>query len=107
MGHVAGDELIRGAAECIAKVTAKFGKCFRTGGDEFCVISPEISEEDFVHCHQNFIQAVTLQQDSLNYPFSVATGYGKIDESGINVCYKAVDALMYQNKRESKKSRNE
>lgn len=106
-GHQYRDDAIIHIAALLNKYFETIADCFRTGGDEFCVISPEISEEDFVHCYQNFIQAVTLQQDSLNYPFSVATGYGKIDESGIDACYKAVDALMYQNKRESKKSRNE
>lgn len=38
LGHEAGDELIRGAAECIAATLGKYGKCFRTGGDEFIAI---------------------------------------------------------------------
>ena len=37
MGHEAGDEMIRGAAECIKNVFGKTGKCYRTGGDEFVV----------------------------------------------------------------------
>lgn len=35
LGHVAGDEVIRGAAHCIEKVMAPYGKCFRVSGDEF------------------------------------------------------------------------
>lgn len=35
LGHEAGDELIRGAADCIKKSFGKAGKVFRTGGDEF------------------------------------------------------------------------
>jgi diguanylate cyclase (GGDEF)-like protein len=38
-GHEAGDELICGAARCIEKVFSGIGKCYRTGGDEFVVIS--------------------------------------------------------------------
>gem|GEM_PF-1734579 len=37
-GHLAGDELLNGSAECIAKVYSSLGRCFRTGGDEFVVI---------------------------------------------------------------------
>ena len=34
-----------------------------------------------------------------HYPYSVATGYGIIDDSGIDQCFKVVDSKMYQNKR--------
>lgn len=38
-GHAAGDELIRGAADCIHKVFDSCGLCYRTGGDEFIVLA--------------------------------------------------------------------
>lgn len=38
-GHAAGDELICGAADCIAKVFGPYGLCYRTGGDEFIVLA--------------------------------------------------------------------
>lgn len=34
-GHDAGDELLRGAADCIQKCFGIYGKVYRTGGDEF------------------------------------------------------------------------
>ena len=37
-GHNAGDELIISAAQCIKNVFAAYGKCYRIGGDEFCVL---------------------------------------------------------------------
>ncbi|MDO5435960.1 MAG: GGDEF domain-containing protein [Clostridia bacterium] len=37
-GHLAGDELICGAAACIQKVLGAYGSCYRTGGDEFVCI---------------------------------------------------------------------
>lgn len=37
LGHAAGDELIRGAADCIRNTFDPDGICFRTGGDEFIV----------------------------------------------------------------------
>lgn len=39
LGHSAGDELICGAANCISKVFSQYGKCYRTGGDEFIVLA--------------------------------------------------------------------
>lgn len=38
-GHAAGDELIKGAAECIASLFGEIGKTYRVGGDEFIVIA--------------------------------------------------------------------
>lgn len=38
LGHLAGDELISGAAECITRVLGPCGRCYRTGGDEFIAI---------------------------------------------------------------------
>lgn len=40
LGHSAGDELIRAAADCIRSVFSSKGGCFRTGGDEFVVLAP-------------------------------------------------------------------
>lgn len=40
LGHAAGDELIHAAADCIQGVFLPEGKCFRTGGDEFVVLTP-------------------------------------------------------------------
>ncbi len=39
LGHAAGDELICGAASCLAAVFSAFGQCYRVGGDEFFVIA--------------------------------------------------------------------
>ena len=38
LGHEAGDELIRGAAQCISGAFPPPARCFRTGGDEFIVL---------------------------------------------------------------------
>ncbi|MCR5748098.1 MAG: GGDEF domain-containing protein [Lachnospiraceae bacterium] len=37
-GHAAGDELIKGAANCLAFAVGNIGKAYRTGGDEFMAI---------------------------------------------------------------------
>lgn len=38
IGHAAGDELIKGAADCMKNVFGSYGKVYRTGGDEFVSI---------------------------------------------------------------------
>ncbi len=39
MGHHVGDDLLRGAADCITTSFNIIGTCYRTGGDEFIVIA--------------------------------------------------------------------
>lgn len=38
LGHEAGDELIKGASECMHKCFESYGKVYRTGGDEFVAL---------------------------------------------------------------------
>ncbi len=38
LGHAAGDELIRGAAQCLKACFGKYGKIYRIGGDEFAAL---------------------------------------------------------------------
>ena len=37
-GHTAGDELIKGAANCLTLAVGNNGKVYRTGGDEFMAV---------------------------------------------------------------------
>lgn len=39
LGHAAGDELIRGAADCIRGAFGEKARCYRTGGDEFVILA--------------------------------------------------------------------
>lgn len=46
-GHIAGDELIKGAANCISTSVKNCGKVYRTGGDEFMAIIHTDSPEKY------------------------------------------------------------
>ena len=46
-GHAAGDEMILSAADCLKKVIAPYGKCYRIGGDEFTAIIKTQTEQNF------------------------------------------------------------
>ena len=47
LGHEAGDQLICGAAKCIETTLGAYGKCYRTGGDEFIVLAEMDWEETY------------------------------------------------------------
>ncbi len=44
-GHVAGDELITGAADCLRRAFEGADAIYRIGGDEFCIVSSGAKEE--------------------------------------------------------------
>lgn len=45
IGHAAGDELIKGTADCMKKVLSRYGNLYRIGGDEFVAILNLTMEE--------------------------------------------------------------
>lgn len=107
LGHQYGDEAITRTAALLRKCFDNIADCYRTGGDEFCIISDGSSEAHFKEQTDCFKNAVQEEALSVKYPFSVAIGYGSIDDRGIDECIKAVDAAMYKNKRDSKKGRTD
>ena len=102
MGHEAGDELIRGAASCIVKALDAGGKCYRTGGDEFIVLTAmdrEAAGNALVRLKQEADRwhGDTVRTLSLSAGFALAKDYAG---SGISVemLVKKSDEAMYQAK---------
>ncbi len=99
-GHEAGDRLIKGAAECMAKVFSKYGNIYRIGGDEFAAIlylPPfELDELKLL-----FKKRVKSWAEASGLPLAVSCGYVRsadnpdTDPSGIA---KLADAEMYKEK---------
>ena len=78
------------------KKYSTIGECFRIGGDEFCVLAPDIREERFEEICQNFRAALEKEDQETTYPFSASMGYVLLDESGIDECVKKADQKMYE-----------
>ena len=99
-GHVAGDELIRAAADCMKNSFNEYGKVYRIGGDEFAVIITEdINEfENMIHrfksnitnWHGEFVDSMTV---SYGWVFSTEGNWDSIYEIS-----KAADERMYESK---------
>lgn len=105
-GHRHGDAAIILTSRLIYENFSGYGQVFRIGGDEFCVLASEASEHDISECIISFNKAVDAANETTEYPYSVAIGYGPIDERGIDECFKTVDSQMYENKKKSKKGRD-
>ena len=99
-GHVAGDELIRAAADCMKNSFNEYGKVYRIGGDEFAVIITEdINEfENMIHrfksnitnWHGEFVDSMAV---SYGWVFSTEGNWDSIYEIS-----KAADERMYESK---------
>ncbi|MBE5889607.1 MAG: GGDEF domain-containing protein [Lachnospiraceae bacterium] len=100
LGHVAGDELIRAAAECLLLAVGSNGKVYRTGGDEFLAI---LHTDDAERICQNIESAAKMWQGKYAKELSVSTGYAAVkDHKGLDIheIEKLADQKMYQAKAE-------
>nr|MBP3281584.1 diguanylate cyclase [Treponema sp.] len=107
-GHEMGDELIKAAAGAIKTVFSE-DEIFRTGGDEFAVIT-EGPRDKIKDNMASFAQAVDefnkenegrIEGKSLDFTLAVSVGYASF-ENGVDKEYKSVydraDQAMYEAK---------
>ncbi|MBR3630889.1 MAG: GGDEF domain-containing protein [Oscillospiraceae bacterium] len=99
MGHDAGDELIKSAAECLRIAFEGVGTLYRIGGDEFCILAQGQKEQ----MKQGMIRleemtrtgkGTLLKRISISYGMS--TG-GK--DSDFDSLFQEADQQMYEYKR--------
>ena len=100
LGHVAGDELIKGAATIINSVFSPFGKCYRIGGDEMAAViavAPEKIPE--------LVADMRMQCDTwigeYSSELSIAVGYVRSElypALVLEELYSKADTLMYEDK---------
>ena len=102
LGHIAGDELIKGAADCIKTVFAKHGCCYRTGGDEFIVLAvlKDVSAKDLL----KELSSLASKWKGKEVPsLSLSAGYAEAKEGTGITCEDLVreaDKGMYREKDE-------
>ena len=106
-GHDAGDIYITTAGSIIHKVFSPYGRVYRIGGDEFCVISKSLT-------HKKFLELRTIMEEEINskndtndtIPMRISAGYATYDatlDQTLNDTMKRADKEMYYRKEELKK----
>ncbi|WP_051233780.1 EAL domain-containing protein [Butyrivibrio sp. NC3005] len=93
LGHTAGDQFLQDAANFISKF---FGRenVYRTGGDEFAVIMPEIEREEFTRKGVEFREA--LKSDKAP---NVSVGFSWCDKyEELKKALEDADEHMYKDK---------
>ena len=106
-GHKAGDIYIKDAAELIMKYFGQWGKVYRVGGDEFCVLAKNVTETEFEKA-KSLLQ-LAIAHYRLDHPgsgFGIACGFATYDaalDKDIEAIRHRADISMYENKKEIKK----
>lgn len=98
-GHAAGDELIEGAAKCIAHVIKDEGKAYRTGGDEFQIlIETDKTAEDI---KKKLMSRTSKWKGEYVSDLTMSIGYACASENegkSIDELEKIADEKMYLEK---------
>ena len=100
LGHHVGDELIRGAAECISTVFSQVGECYRTGGDEFVVIG-EFSDALRRELYHQFERVMEEWTGSQGHKLRVSYGGAsarELPDGDIMQISKLADSRLYESK---------
>ena len=101
-GHSYGDQIICKTAEILQDSFQNLGKCFRLGGDEFCVLAENVERTVFeTGVRRMEEKAATLQANIEGYgiSFGIAEGVSR----DIEDIYHIADNLMYSKKRTIKR----
>ncbi len=101
-GHIAGDELIMGATSCIKEVFGDGGRCFRTGGDEFVVLT-FMDKKTYEKKHNELIDNLKFWNGRYIDSISISMGYAsraEFPQYGVGRLLDEADKRMYKNKQE-------
>lgn len=99
-GHDEGDLFIETSANLINTCFNSIGSCYRIGGDEFCVIIEDASEDMCMKCIDNLnnqIKETNLAQNTKE-TISIAYGYTAFDETldrDLKETRARADSIMY------------
>jgi diguanylate cyclase (GGDEF)-like protein len=99
-GHIAGDELLVGAANCMKKCFGSYGKIYRMGGDEFAAIL-FINEAELKNAKKNFGDTTAKWSGKHVHNLSISCGYvtrRDVDTVSVHEIANIADKKMYEAK---------
>ena len=103
-GHETGDKLIKEASVIIRDSFGKYGKSYRIGGDEFCVLlDNENPQSDYGTALEIFNQLIdhANQSNSFDFKIHIAQGFSICKQptsEKIQTAIRVADHAMYENK---------
>ena len=105
-GHAFGDDVLRTLGKMVKKHYAKSGKCFRYGGDEFCVILTN-NLDKVEQINQELFDEIKMRRENNPILPMVSIGYSYYDprNQSIQEAMAEADQIMYKYKRKHKNTR--
>ena len=105
-GHNCGDQYITDAAHILRKIFSRYGKLYRIGGDEFCVLIDDHNTCDISHliCCLRKKESI-YNASSRNIHLQISCGYAVFDpqtDTDLDALQKRADQNMYENKKQLK-----
>ncbi len=103
-GHPAGDQALAVVSTCILDAFSALGRCYRIGGDEFCVIIPGHDEDTVQAGIRRFLKLI-IRERAADYRLPlVSLGYAHYDRAHSDPAsaIAAADKQMYQFKQQRK-----
>lgn len=100
-GHREGDVLIKSAATLLNKCFSQIGEVFRIGGDEFCAMCNDCSDENAEKLLLKLKQLLDHFNSNIANKLEMAHGYAHYDPSAEETIYTALsraDDAMYEHK---------
>ncbi len=97
-GHRAGDSLLREISQIIKKVVRKIDLCFRYGGDEFAIISPETTAEEAYEVAERVRTKIASEMEIKKIVLTVSLGVACFPADGATgegILRAADTALFY------------
>lgn len=105
-GHDCGDQYITDASHILRKIFSRYGKLYRIGGDEFCVLIDDHNTCDISHliCCLRKEESI-YNASSRNIHLQISCGYAVFDprtDADLDALQKRADQNMYENKKQLK-----
>ena len=97
-GHAAGDELLRGTADCLVSTIGALGKVYRVGGDEFLAV---LKTDRYNEIRDEINEKAAAFRGAYVEGISLAVGYAahKIHpDADVSELEKLADSMMYTEK---------
>ena len=102
-GHDEGDRVLKETGQLLA-ATFSDKHCYRYGGDEFVVIVPDLTEEQFNTKIQDMMKSrptITVNGDPTPVGYAIGTAHARLDDIHVlRDLIKQADEKMYQAKRQ-------
>jgi len=105
-GHDVGDEVLRQVAECLHIFTRYHDVLARLGGEEFAILSPNITERQLYNLSDRIRQAVSelnISNGNVTLKVTVSAGLAIWDGGeGGEELYRRADKQLYEAKRQGR-----